>query len=124
MSIVHSRELYAEDSKLNERNDCVVRAISVAGCMSYADAHALLRRHGRRWRRGTPIQVTIQAIKEAFGAPCEYIGGIGLSHFAIMHPTGHYVCLTSSHAFALVEGKVYDWAPHPRCRVKWCFKLA
>ena len=124
MQITHSRELYADRSDLNESRDCVVRATSVAGCMSYADAHKLLFDHGRKFRRGTPIAVTMAALKDEFGASVCHANRTPLSRFVAEHPEGHYVLLTCNHALALVDGKVYDWEPHPRCLIRWYFKLA
>lgn len=119
----HSRDEYAVNTGLGERSDCVVRAVSVAGCMDYHVAHALLKRHGRRDRKPTYIHTTIEAIREAFAVEVRYAERCTLASFVNKHQSGHYVLLTSSHALALVDGVVYDWASHPRCRVVWYFKL-
>lgn len=124
MGIKHSRDMYADKSGLGEQRDCVVRAVSVAGCLDYHQAHALLAKHGRRPRCATYIRSTIGAMREGFGSEVRYGNKLTLAQFAAKHSKGHYVLLTSSHAIALVDGVVYDWAPHPRCRIVWYFQLA
>ena len=124
MPIAHSRSLYADRSGYDESRDCVVRALSVAGCMSYADAHALLARAGRKPRRGTRIESTMAALATGFKAQLHYAGRVSLASFVASHPTGHYVLLTCNHALALVDGVVYDWKLTPRCQIRWYAQLA
>ena len=46
-------------NSFNETNDCVVRALANGCNMNYRQAHAILKRKGRKNRKGTPHKITI-----------------------------------------------------------------
>jgi hypothetical protein len=122
----------------NERNDCAVRAMTLATGRPYAEVHALLAKYGRKTRRGTPFSSMDSALTE-LGLPkltrCEtdyqLVGGgyFGrrswrdtsrptLARFAAEHRRGRYIVVIRGHAFALVDGMQLDMAPNgARCRV-------
>jgi len=52
-------------SSERERNDCTVRALANATGMAYAEAHALLSKHGRRFKRGAYFGNYYKAYLEA-----------------------------------------------------------
>jgi hypothetical protein len=122
----HERIGYADPQPdfPNENNDCVVRAISVAGCISYAEAHKALADAGRRNARGTKIQTSISALEKLFPkAASTPVPRQTLLYFMHTHRTGHYVVFVSRHAVAVVDGTLYDWKPGPRRIVKRFWKL-
>lgn len=95
----------------NEVNDCTVRAISHARCISYADAHALCREmFDRQDGRGTCG--TAMMLREAAWARTVHTkhidGTCSLDTFAAKHPRGHYIAITARHSVAVCDGIVYD----------------
>lgn len=51
---------------LNETNDCAVKAVAIATGTPYEQVHALMKKHGRKDRKGT-MQITTQHVLEALG---------------------------------------------------------
>lgn len=97
---------------LNEKNDCTVRAYSIASGLSYEIAHSLLTKFGRKPKKGIPF---INFIKSEFN-DCAYIIFKEISNpakFLKEHPTGKYVCQIKRHVFAVIDGKIYDAFPIP-----------
>ena len=127
MAIKHQRDYYASLGDGLEKSDCAVRALSVAGCMSYADAHAVLARHGRLPRKPTRWNVIRRAMEELF-PEVQFQGLEGtcpltLARVCEIYPKGNFILFTRRHAFALCDGVVHDWQPHPRCRIVGFYKL-
>lgn len=128
----HAREPYASlGGGLNEHNDCVVRAFSLAGNLPYTRVHAVLAKHGRKRRGHTEYHVSITAQEElfphtkfrstaqiAYGGTYNIIQSPTTVAFTKAHPVGRYICFTRTHAFALIDGVVHDWKSCPRARVK------
>jgi hypothetical protein len=111
-----------------ESKDCVIRAVSTAGCLDYDAVHAVFARHGRRDKRATPFRVSVNALKELFPSaevmPLAGGHGVTLTEFLRrFNDGGHYVAFTSNHAFAVTDCTVHDWSLRTRCRVKWYWKL-
>ena len=118
----HLRESYASlGDGLNEHNDCVVRAFSLAGNLPYTQVHAVLAKHGRKHRGRTKYRVSTAARKELFPDDPFYSTVMDVpttARFVKAHPVGRYICFTRTHAFALIEGVVHDWKSSPKARVK------
>lgn len=113
-------------SSHSERNDCTVRALANATGMHYADAHALLSKHGRRFRRGAVFSVYHGAYVEAglqlvgvYGSTkrARFAGrsagltsgeGITLGRLMPRLQRGRYVVLITGHALAVVDGRIID----------------
>lgn len=67
-------------SSEQEKNDCTVRALANATGMPYAEAHALLSKHGRRFRRGAYFEQSHAAYTEA---GLQFLGVYGKTHRAL-----------------------------------------
>ena len=121
----HSRTKYADNSGLNEKNDCVVRALSVAGGLEYSVAHRMMAVAGREPRHSTSVPASIRMLETFFPhAQRVFVGGKAtMAQFAAAYPDGRWMVYTRNHAVALVDGVVYDWMPHPRSRVRWGWRL-
>ena len=127
MPIKHQRDYYASLGDGLERSDCAVRAISIAACISYEAAHALLEKHGRQ--RGKPTKWTVirKAMEDLF--PEVWFKSFAstkpltLVRICELYPKGNFVLFTTRHAFALCDGVVHDWQSHPLCRVIGFYKL-
>lgn len=114
-----------------EKKDCAVRALAVAACVSYDEAHAACAAEGREPRQGTHPYVIARAARRlapgAYGLPlsdqCLY--GRTARAIAAAYPVGHYVLWSNSHAFALCDGTLHDWAnKHGLARVVGGVRLA
>lgn len=115
----------------HERNDCTVRALSVACELEYSVAHKLIKdKTGRKDTGacyGFPVFMDkyIPHIKKLHPKPWEKEKKIGtLSKFVRDNPTGTWILLKSGHAFALVNGVVYDsWQPGPKTQIKQAWQI-
>lgn len=93
-----------------DRNDCCVRALSVAANLPYEQCHALMAKHGRKNGKGTPY-ATSDAVHAELGHEVTRHRGLGptLAQFIRANPKGRFVVHRKWHAFALVDGVVHDW---------------
>ncbi len=106
----------------HEVRDCVVRAISNAYCLPYAQVHEEVAKAGRKDRGGIS---TVKAMQNrpviwTIEKPHRTVGG-----FIKDHPHGHFVIRISGHALASVDGVLYDqWlANNLKCHVKQAWKV-
>jgi hypothetical protein len=111
-----TRTSYAEE-RGGERNDCSIRAFSVAACVSYDTALKLFARHGRRPNKGTPGWVTQAVLKDAFPQVQSFCPLLTLTQFVKKYPVGHYILHTRNHALAVIDGDVHDWKMRPKTKI-------
>lgn len=103
-------------SNFNEKNDCVVRAISLATNIDYSIIHALCAKKGRKPKKGFhPTSAFGLSRKKKI---CIY-KGVRISYrtvgkhqptiptFIKNNPSGRFVCVKTRHAFAIIDGGVY-----------------
>lgn len=117
------REEYATGGVGNKK-DCSVRALAVAACISYDEAHEAFRKHGRLTDAPTFYNVSHATYKSLFPEAGWRSYGMSLSRFLRSHDRGHYVLHTRTHAFAVCDGVVHDWTFRPRCVVREFIRLA
>lgn len=111
-----------------EKNDCTVRAISIAYQIPYEEAHIKLKDFGRKDGKAcfnfahfmntkivTTLKVTRSSKQRSLGS---------LQAFCNDHPTGRYVIRIAGHALAIVDGVIHDsWKPGPRTQIKDYWKV-
>jgi hypothetical protein len=111
------REMY------KERNDCCVRAYTVALGIPYAEAHAYFKILGRRDKRG----VTSFRSKLESDGRFELVPDAAqfrtVMTFAQHHPRGRYIVHVNWHAIPVVNGVVYDSQMQAKRRVTYAFKV-
>jgi hypothetical protein len=128
----------------SEKNDCVVRAMTIATGKTYDEIHALLKRCGRRNGCGTNFGI-INAALVALGLPeltridpdyrliCgrytarrQATNRPTLAQFVSEHREGTYMLIIRGHAFALINGVQHDgWiANGARCRITHYVRVA
>lgn len=114
-----------------ESNDCTVRALANAADVPYDVAHRVLKKHGRKDRRGATFK-TLNGAYEECGFRLVSLHGDGKrARFAARHtgteharkwvdgitfgklveslpPYGEYIINVTGHAVAVVNGKVID----------------
>jgi hypothetical protein len=121
---------------LNETNDCVVRALSLAFNWPYSDVHTICAAVGRKPRRGMYRHQTDAAIAKITGNPDAkgvYVRrSIGpyptFAQFARENPKGRFFVIKRGHAVALIDGVYHDInnssACSARCRVQYYYQAA
>ena len=108
---------------INEKMDCAVIAIAAVCNLSYEESHKLCKKHGRKDRHGMYMENIISAIYaagykvEKFRPNlsmilqengCRYTPK-SIHKFYEKYPHDSYLCSTSGHIFALINGNVIDW---------------
>lgn len=118
------KEMKVSSSKFREKNDCVVIALAIASGKPYDEVHAILKRHGRKDRRGAFYGTIFNAVKEVspkaihncIRKPCG--GQYTPRTIGKALPKGNYVVLFNRHAAAMVDGVIEDWSKGRRMRVE------
>ena len=122
-----------------EHNDCAVVAHAhITGC-SYEEAHRDLLRAGRRPRRGTYGTASRTALAASFHVACvkdvavrvDYNNAFFSKSYTVaemlrlLPKEGRYWMAAGHHAFAYINGKVYDNRGKAcmRARMKFCFQV-
>jgi hypothetical protein len=118
-------------SRDGEYSDCAVCAVSNATGLPYEKVHDVFKFYGRRDRKSTETRICIKAylalglfplgtfgttlsakvesfIFENLGCAAPINPGISIKSFMKKYPTGRYVCVSSNHAFAIVDGALVD----------------
>ena len=128
------QEVQRESQAIGERNDCTVKAVSIACQIPYHEAHRYLsklgRRKGRGWfpndhnRKGRNVSGYIDNL-DSLGFEHEKISVASRTVSQIERElrSGHYMVHVSGHVLALVDGKVQDWTEGRRHRVKSVYKI-
>ena len=137
-------ELYEDLDKgstsFNEQNDCSVKAVALICNISYSDAHALLKKFGRKDRDGTRRTITRDAI-ESMGIK---LVRVKRDFFISQYPkytsttvtTKHpktfpdvwkngkmYLCHTVDHDLVINDGVTCDWSHNRHLRIKTIFEV-
>jgi hypothetical protein len=114
-----------------EKNDCTVRALANAGGIDYADAHVLLKKHGRRNHCGAKFTTMHKAYADAGFVLDSVHGTTGQARFVAYFTKrkaqegvtlgkllpklafGEYIVNVTGHALAVVNGKIIDTFDNP-----------
>lgn len=103
------------EAGFTERNDCAVRAYGIFKNIPYADAHAIFSKLGRKDRKGTNNRL----IFELLGEGAKRTDAATLNQLRRKHPTGRIYALIRGHAFAVIDGVVYDsWKVGDKVRIR------
>lgn len=111
---------------LNESRDCTVRALANSAGLLYGNAHNILRKHGRKDKRGCTHHVWHDAyigngmsLVGVYGTTkgARYLAkkisvvaqdGITLGRMIPTLTNGSYIVIITGHALAVVDGGVVD----------------
>lgn len=138
--------LKSEAGKIGERNDCSVKAISIACEVPYAEVHALLKDLGRKDRAATPIILSRMAVKvlgfkirewsfierqgmiETYPSQHNNLHSITTHHprrfpqaWGDCHP--NMIWVTPNHMLAVKGGVVQDWSINRALRVRQIWEI-
>lgn len=116
--------------KLEETNDCSVKALAITTGISYKDAHKIMASVGRKTGGGASGHMVLKALSKTLNVEitpkdvkicrAEYGKRLTPNGFARINPKGKYYCLTRNHAIAIVDGVVEDWTRGRRHQIR-CF---
>lgn len=108
---------YLKSRPTSEHNDCAVIAFSHAMELDYSIVHDIMKKGGRKDRRATYINHVLKVgsnytnaktIKGRLITYHERTKGQTIQKFLKKNPTGRFVCIRSGHAFAVIDGVVYN----------------
>ena len=101
-----------------ERNCCSVFAIAAVTGVSFGKAQRVIRDCGRVTGSGATAAAVMRAT-EAFGytVTAHYPDTQTVARFAANNPTGKFMCVTSGHICAVIDGEVVDWQGGERKRI-------
>ncbi len=117
-----------------EKKDCTVRALSNTTGMSYNEAHAIMKSHGRLDGHGaypeqwgpaylkagfqleavcgtTQTAVNVAHRMNMLGCKVKRFGGMSLKKFMSAKLKGSYILVNRNHAFAVIDGTLVDQGP-------------
>lgn len=116
----------------DEKNDCTVRATSLALSKPYKEVHKVFASNGRRWGKGVNLVTLEKSLKTLLGTDPKavyrhwQVGRVTLKTFVSRYNQGHWVVIKRGHAFAVVDGVVMD--AHEaccgsRCLVQYAYRV-
>lgn len=89
----------------NERNDCVVRAFSLASTKPYAEVHALMKANGRKDRCGMKVKNKVVRIGRELGMDLTQVRRSGtVAKLIAAHPSDILIVRVARHMFPVVDG--------------------
>jgi len=111
-------------SGIKDKDNCTIRAFAIAFGMPYKDAHFMGELAGRPHGEGYWMYKIMDKARE-FGYQSEELDDYGtLAQFLKKNPRGRFICVKSGHAFAVIEGKIYDEVTNaPQCKLIRIFKV-
>jgi hypothetical protein len=117
------QQIMRESKKLDEHNDCAVRAVTAVSGMPYRYVHQLFLRYGRHRRGRTPFSVTLDVLRdlqmEAY--PCyrlQHKAKTVKSLKKVLPAKGRFLIHTRGHLLAAVDGEIIDWTDGRKHRIK------
>ncbi len=123
-----------ESAKRNEDNDCSVKAVAIAGRVTYDLAHKTLEMYGRRHRKGASVGAIAAAFMSIQASMIEIDrdklikrnGGRTLTvNNIVQHlsKSKNYVLYIAGHILAVKNGQVQDWTEGRRHHVTSIYEI-
>lgn len=128
---LHTRfhEMREVGDKFNETKDCAIIAIAAVTGTSYEAVRELMKKHGRKDRKSTPMDIIHNVLKELgyesrYVNPEDFIREYPKPHHKLKNVTSHhpdrfpkvwkngktYLIRSSKHILAVINGHVVDWS--------------
>jgi hypothetical protein len=121
-------ELMQRSESVNEKNDCVVKALSILTDYDYDDVRYVLGLCGRKPKRGCDFRVTSKAIgllRHKIIDVSDYFSSrtVRTLEREMQGVKGRYLVRVRRHMLAVVDGKVHDWS-RGRChRIREIYQI-
>lgn len=110
-------------SVAGERNDCTVRALTLATHLTYEQAHALMAKHGRKNGHGAHVEPALREL--GLGVKVDGRGATVARFAAGEARRGVWIVRVRGHVFAQIDGKQLDTHLNgARTRVLWAWRIA
>lgn len=114
--------------KMGDANCCTVIALACVTGNSYKQCYDYMRKYGRNHRDGMTtrdIERSLEGFKKfkAVKGPYSDSNRITLNQFIKKHPKGKYYVLHRGHAFAIVDGVVYDHSNKKRRQITCAYRV-
>ncbi len=116
--------------RMNEKNDCTVKALSIACRVPYNTAHDALKQMGRKKGKGATNAQWMEAI---YLLGCEFEETLwpkqknGSSYtpktIGKAYKRGYYVVHFRGHVAAMINGEIQDWTVGRKHRVLAVYKV-
>ena len=117
----------ASKDRIIDTNNCTVMAIAVALRLPYKKAHDYARQAGRKDNEGFFTSRIVETLKTE-GYQIQQIPtkkGLTIRAMLIDYYSGRYIAVTRDHAFAVVNGTIYDMGFNkPLKRIKYIYRVA
>lgn len=110
---------------VGDRNDCSVRALSIAANLPYERAHDLFKAAGRKDGRRTDRAASKRVYRQLGYQLVSRAWAPTVTQFLAAYPAGRFICHRRGHAFAVVDGVVHDWehGTGSRSRVQLAYRV-
>ena len=97
-------------SGIVDTNDCTIRALAISANIPYTHAHKIGTEAGRKNGRGFHPARLLKVAKKEYGITYKKkrYKSITIQRFIKENPTGRYYVATNRHAFAIINGVIYD----------------
>ena len=97
-------------SGIQDKNDCTIRALAISAGIPYEYAHKIGREAGRKKAKGFHPEKLLKYAKKEYGITYQKkrYKSVTIQRFIKENPTGHYYVATNRHAFAVLNGTIYD----------------
>lgn len=97
------------DGYENETRDCTVITLSLVSNINYTQIHTAFKNAGRKNGKGVYSQKIIQKVCHSLNLEAKQVKRSGtINKLVSLYPKGRLYCLKRGHAFALINGIVYD----------------
>ena len=97
-------------SGIPEQRDCTIRALAVSAGIPYEYAHKIGREAGRKDKKGFHPEKLLKYAKKEYGITYKKkrYKSVTIQRFIKENPVGRYYVATNIHAFAIINGTIYD----------------
>ena len=103
------REINRPEGFENEKQDCAVRALSLAGNIPYEKSHDAFEQLGRKFGHGIKSNEVLQKVCKILKLEARQIKRSGSVNKLIRkYPHGNIYCRKRNHAFAVINGVAHD----------------
>jgi len=98
-----------ENSGIKDNNNCTICALSTAAGIPYNEAYEIGIKAGRKNGKGFPtIKLMQTAIENGIKINRIISDRITVQKFLAKYPTGRFIVRRRNHAFAIINGIIYD----------------
>jgi hypothetical protein len=121
----HIKIIAEANSGIKDGNNCTICALSTAVGIPYNEAFAIGQKAGRKTGKGFNTKKLMETARK-MGVVYRKIkcGSITIQKFIKKYPEGRYIVRISRHAFAIIDGTIYDHQENgAMCRITDIWKV-